>query len=107
MKTLYILIATCAVCLGTLSGCKQKEGKSTRPITPPKYEGKVDYSVAPTHIDLESALDGEKQPLKLSQIASEIDYYIVGDGMEGIPRRSRYGRFVSILRSASHLITGK
>ena len=28
MKTLYILIATCAVCLGTLSGCKQKEGKS-------------------------------------------------------------------------------
>ena len=80
MKTLYILIATCAVCLGTLSGCKQKEGKSTRPITPPKYEGKVDYSVAPTHIDLESALNGEKQPLKLSQIASEIDYYIVGDG---------------------------
>lgn len=80
MKTLYILIATCAVCLGTLSGCKQKEGKSIRPITPPKYEGKVDFSVAPTHIDLESALDGEKQPLKLSQIASEIDYYIVGDG---------------------------
>lgn len=40
MKTLYILIATCAVCLGTLSGCKQKEGKSTRPITPLNMKGK-------------------------------------------------------------------
>ena len=79
MKTLYILIATCAVCLGTLSSCKQKEGKSIRSITPPKYEGKVDYAVVPTYIDLESALNGEKQPLKLSQIASEIEYHIVGD----------------------------
>lgn len=83
MKTLSVFIFTSVVGLSLLSGCKEKETKevNTAPaITPAKYEGKVDNSIIPTYIDLEKALNDEQQPLKLSQIASEIDYYIVGDG---------------------------
>lgn len=82
MKALSVLIIICSVSLSMLGGCKEKgakEASSVPAITPPKYEGKVDNSVVPTSIDLEKALTVEPQSLKLSQIASEIDYYIVGD----------------------------
>lgn len=82
MKTLSVLIIICSVSLSMLGGCTEKgtkEAKSVPAITSPKYEGKVDNSVVPTPIDLEKALTEEPQSLKLSQIASEIDYYIVGD----------------------------
>lgn len=79
MKTYSVLIFLYTICICMLSGCKGKEDKSIRPVTPPKYEGKVDNSVAPITIDVEEALSKATTPLKLSQIASEIDYYIVGD----------------------------
>lgn len=84
MKTLFTLISVCTVCFSMLSSCKEKgkgekEVKGPPPITAPKYEGKVDYSVIPTRIDLEEALSKDRTKLKLSQIASEIEYYIVGD----------------------------
>lgn len=80
MKTFPVLICLCAAWVSILSGCKEKEDTNTRSITPPKYNGQVDNSVAPAHIDVEEALGKAPAPLKLSQIASEIDYYIVGDG---------------------------
>ena len=40
MKTLYILIATCAVCLGTLSGCKQKKERAPVQSLPLNMKGK-------------------------------------------------------------------
>lgn len=79
MKTLSALIAICTVCLSILGSCKGKEEKNIRPVTPPKYEGKVDYTATPISIDLEKTIEGDKEPLKLSQIASEIEYHIVGD----------------------------
>lgn len=79
MKTLPALVCLCAASISLLSGCKEKKDNSIRPITPAKYTGKVDTSVVPIHIDLEETLSKPKAPLKLSQIASEIDYYIVGD----------------------------
>lgn len=80
MKKHLILLSLCLACINLLCCCKDNSEKKLRPVTPPKYEGKVDYSVAPISIDLEEAINKDKEPLKLSQIASEIEYYIVGDG---------------------------
>lgn len=80
MRTYPVLICLCAAWISILSSCKEKEEKSIRPFTPPKYNGKVDLSVAPANIDVAEALDKSTTSLKLSQIASQIDYYIVGDG---------------------------
>ena len=80
MKNYLTIICICLAYISVLSSCKEKSETNIRPVTPPKYEGKVDNSVIPTHIDLEEALNKDRNPLKLSQIASEIDYYIVGDG---------------------------
>lgn len=79
MKTLSSLICLFAACVSLLSGCKEKEEKSEPIIAPPAKIGKVDTSVAPVRIDLEEALNKSAVPLKLSQIASEIEYYVVGD----------------------------
>lgn len=81
MKTYPVLICLCAAWISILSSCKGKEDKSIPSLTPPKYSGKVDLSAAPANIiDVAEALDKSTTPLKLSQIASQIDYYIVGDG---------------------------
>lgn len=80
MKNYLTIICICLTYISMLSSCKEKSETNIRPVTPPKYEGKVDNSAIPIHIDLEEALNKDRNPLKLSQIASEIDYYIVGDG---------------------------
>lgn len=77
-----VIICICAVCIGVFSSCREKE-KTTKSIeqsASPKYSGQVDYSVEPIRIDVEEAIDKPASPLKLSQIASEIEYYVVGDG---------------------------
>lgn len=80
MKQYPTILCLCLACISLLSCCKGNSEKKHFTFTPPHYEGKVDYTVIPTPIDLEDALGKEPKPLKLSQIASEIDYYIVGDG---------------------------
>ena len=80
MKKHLTILCLCLAGISILCCCKGNSEKKLRPVTPPKYEGKVDYSVAPISIDLEEAINKDKEPLKLSQIASEIEYYIVGDG---------------------------
>lgn len=80
MKKHFTILCISLACLSTLGCRKENSEQKLPPVTPPKYEGKVDYTVTPTPIDLEEALSKDIKPLKLSQIASEIDYYIVGDG---------------------------
>lgn len=80
---LYILLLAA---LAAITGCKQK-GKTPdtvlsaqekhRPL-PPKQTARYDYSVPPTRIDVEKAITGSA-PVNLSQVASNIDYYLVGD----------------------------
>lgn len=79
MKKLFTFICAAIACICLLSSCKENNKNTPRPATPPKYEGKVDNSATSTYIDLEKALSDERQLLKLSQIASEIEYYVVGD----------------------------
>lgn len=77
-----VIICICAVCSGLLSSCREnvKTTKSVEQSASPKYNGRVDYSVEPVRINVEEVIDKSASPLKLSQIASEIEYYVVGDG---------------------------
>lgn len=66
-----------------LSGCTQKKDNNNRKegILPlaPQYEAKYDRSTPISLIDIEQAITSPSTSLKLSQIASEIEYYRVGD----------------------------
>lgn len=84
MKKLFAISCVCIACAGTLGSCKKENKKNAPSFTPPKYTGRVDNSVEPAFVDLETALDNERKPLKLSRIASEIAYYVVGDGSYGV-----------------------
>lgn len=60
------------------SGCKQaKEAKQHIPSAP-QMEARIDRSEPVKIIDVEQAIENP-EPLKLSQIASRIEYYTVGD----------------------------
>lgn len=70
-----------------VTGCKQqKTTEAERTITevkthqplPPKYTVHYDKSVTPAHIDIEKAITSST-PVNLSQVASSIDYFMVGD----------------------------
>lgn len=54
--------------------CREKEYQPASP----RYDAKYDYSVPPVRIDVENTLTSPT-PLLLSQIASEIQYFTVGD----------------------------
>lgn len=63
-----------------MAGCKQAEEKKERHIpTAPQMEARIDRSEPVKIIDVEQAVEKPVQ-LKLSQIASQIEYYTVGDG---------------------------
>lgn len=63
----------------SMPSCKKTDsaGDSHKPASP-QYVAKSDYSKPPIQIDVEKAL-GKSESLKLSHIASEIEYYTVGD----------------------------
>lgn len=60
------------------SGCKQAEEAKQHIPSAPQMEARIDRSESVKIIDVEQALENP-EPLKLSQIASRIEYYIVGD----------------------------
>ena len=60
------------------TGCKQAEEKTRHIPTAPQMEARIDRSEPVKIVDVEQA-SGKPAPLKLSQIASEIEYYTVGD----------------------------
>lgn len=82
MKKLSVIIYVIMMCC-CFSGCKSKEEK--KPVehsrnTTPKQTIQLDTSgSAPVQVNVEKALDASPTPLKLSQIASKIKYYPVGD----------------------------
>lgn len=81
MKKNLISICVLIVLVGVF-GCKKKDiavkiEADYQPASP-AYVAKYDYSVPPVNIDVERAL-ARPAPLKLSQIASQIEYYTVGD----------------------------
>ena len=62
-----------------VTGCKQQTGEAKPHIpTAPQMEARVDRSEPVKIVDIEQAFQKPEQ-LKLSQIASEIEYYTVGD----------------------------
>lgn len=69
-RNLFLLCGLIGLLLS--AGCREHQTKS------PQLEARYDRSVTPAEVDVEKALQNQKQ-LKLSQIASEIEYYIVGD----------------------------
>lgn len=60
------------------SGCKQAEEAKQHVPSAPQMEARIDRSEPVKIIDVEQALENP-EPLKLSQIASRIEYYTVGD----------------------------
>lgn len=72
-----------AICI--LFGCKKSTtNEETSVITdhhipaPAQYTVRYDYSIPPERIDVESAM-ATSQSVRLSQVASHIEYYAVGD----------------------------
>lgn len=80
MKTYFAILLATVGCISILNSCKEKSETTVKQIAPPKYTGQIDNSIAPAYVDVEKALSQPETPLKLSQIASEIDYYLIGDG---------------------------
>ena len=60
------------------TGCNEFGAGKKHIPTPPQFEARIDRSTPPARMDIEQALQQAKS-LKLSQIASEIEYYRVGD----------------------------
>lgn len=68
-----------------VSGCKQKnetessttEETAYQPASP-KYTARYDHSTPTAKIDVESAIS-TSSPVRLSEVASTIEYYQVGD----------------------------
>lgn len=79
MNKFLAIICTGIACVSVLSSCKEKSEKNVRPLDPPKYTAQIDQSVPPVRLDVEKAIHSPAASLKLSQIASEIKYYTVGD----------------------------
>ena len=71
--TLSILSA-----LMMITGCKQAEEAKQHIPTAPQTEARIDRSEPVKIVDVEQASQ-KPEPLKLSQIASKIEYYTVGD----------------------------
>lgn len=78
MNRPLILICSIAV-LTLLAGCREKEAGQSHPSATPQFTARYDRSAPVPAIQVEQALQAPPTSLKLSQIASEIDYYIVGD----------------------------
>ena len=77
MKIPFIACCGLAGLLLATGCCEFGTGKKHIP-TGPQFEARFDRSTPPARIAIEQALQATK-PLKLSQVASEIEYYRVGD----------------------------
>ena len=77
MKKHLFTIGILSVLLITI-GCKQTEEKARHIPAAPQMEAQIDRSEPVKIVDVEQATR-KPAPLKLSQIASEIEYYTVGD----------------------------
>ena len=77
MKKHLFAIGILSVLLIT-TGCKQTEEKARHIPTAPQMEARIDRSEPVKIVDVEQAYENPA-PLKLSQIASSIEYYTVGD----------------------------
>ena len=77
MKKHLFTIGILSVLLIT-TGCKQTEEKARHIPAAPQMEAQIDRSEPVKIVDVEQA-SRKPAPLKLSQIASEIEYYTVGD----------------------------
>ena len=85
--TKHLLLILLPVLLTMAAGCKKQTNSETsassvseeihQPLSP-KYEARYDRSVPPVRIDIEKAITSPAQ-VKLSQIASDIEYFQVGD----------------------------
>ena len=75
-KSLFILTVLSALLLTT--GCGQTSEKAQRKAAAPQLKARTDRSEPVKIVDIEQASENPT-PLKLSQIASEIEYYTVGD----------------------------
>ena len=69
------------------TGCKQQKAPEaggiiteveTHQPLPPEYTAHYDKSVPPVRIDIEKAI-ADSVPVKLSEVASSIEYFMVGD----------------------------
>ena len=77
MKKHLFTIGILSVLLIT-TGCKQTEEKARHIPAAPQMEAQIDRSEPVKIVDVEQA-SRKPAPLKLSQLASEIEYYTVGD----------------------------
>ena len=77
MKKHLFTIGILSVLLIT-TGCKQTEEQARHIPAAPQMEAQIDRSEPVKIVDVEQA-SRKPAPLKLSQIASEIEYYTVGD----------------------------
>ena len=75
-KHLFTISILSVLLLAT--GCKQTEEKVRHIPTAPQMKARIDRSEPVKTVDVEQAAENPV-PLKLSQIASEIEYYTVGD----------------------------
>ena len=75
-KHLFTISILSVLLLAT--GCKQTEEKVRHIPTAPQMKARIDRSEPVKTMDVEQASENPV-PLKLSQIASEIEYYTVGD----------------------------
>lgn len=84
-KHLFTISILSVLLLAT--GCKQTEEKVRHIPTAPQMKARIDRSEPVKTVDVEQAAENPV-PLKLSQIASEIEYYTVGDAGSPSPRLS-------------------
>lgn len=85
--TKHLLLILLPILLIVVAGCKKQQAAGTdsavgstqshQPL-PPQYQAKYDRSVEPIRIDIEKAITSST-PVKLSEVASSIEYYQVGD----------------------------
>ena len=75
-KHLFTISILSVLLLAT--GCKQTEEKVRHIPTAPQMKARIDRSEPVKTVDVEQAAENPV-PLKLSQIASKIEYYTVGD----------------------------
>lgn len=82
MKNIFTVLVSFPLFFCLITGCKNK-GKDTEPSSPiattPSLITQIDVSTPPALINIEDAIQSDAEPLKLSQIASSIKYYPVGD----------------------------
>lgn len=77
LPTFILLVAGCGRQKASETESDSPQAAPHQPL-PPKYQARYDASVPPERIRIEKAM-ADSVPVKLSQVASTIEYYMVGD----------------------------